>query len=180
VVNQPLVEVETAKAAVELPSPYAGRVVARHADEGAVLPLIRLLNDDSKEIRDKVQVTLERMTGETLNLSGSSDPTDGRQFRRRSDGPRMDEAAARIADVSRVKEWWIRKKHEVATEPDAPEPEAVADIAAETFATEPTPNTETQAPEAAEALDAEEVAPPGDQDEQDSSVEVGKKRMRRR
>ena len=39
VVNQPLVEVETAKAAVELPSPYAGRVVARHADEGAVLPV---------------------------------------------------------------------------------------------------------------------------------------------
>jgi pyruvate dehydrogenase E2 component (dihydrolipoamide acetyltransferase) len=39
VVNQPVVEVETAKAAVELPSPYAGRVVALHADEGAVLPV---------------------------------------------------------------------------------------------------------------------------------------------
>lgn len=38
-VNQPVVEVETAKAAVELPSPYAGRVAALHADEGVVLPV---------------------------------------------------------------------------------------------------------------------------------------------
>jgi 2-oxoisovalerate dehydrogenase E2 component (dihydrolipoyl transacylase) len=33
--NQPLVEVETEKAAVEIPSPFAGRVVALHAAEGA-------------------------------------------------------------------------------------------------------------------------------------------------
>jgi 2-oxoisovalerate dehydrogenase E2 component (dihydrolipoyl transacylase) len=33
--NQPLVEVETAKAAVEIPSPFAGRVVALHAAAGA-------------------------------------------------------------------------------------------------------------------------------------------------
>lgn len=39
VVNQPLVEVETAKAAVELPSPYAGAVVALHAAEGELLPV---------------------------------------------------------------------------------------------------------------------------------------------
>src|SRR3954452_20370963 len=32
--NQPLVEVETAKAAVELPSPWAGRVTRLHAGEG--------------------------------------------------------------------------------------------------------------------------------------------------
>ena len=38
-VNQPLVEVETAKAAVELPSPYAGIVVALHAGEGDLLPV---------------------------------------------------------------------------------------------------------------------------------------------
>ena len=34
VVNQVLVEVETAKAAVELPSPYAGTVHAIHVEEG--------------------------------------------------------------------------------------------------------------------------------------------------
>jgi 2-oxoisovalerate dehydrogenase E2 component (dihydrolipoyl transacylase) len=38
-VNQPLVEVETAKAAVELPSPYAGTISSLHASEGEVLPV---------------------------------------------------------------------------------------------------------------------------------------------
>jgi 2-oxoisovalerate dehydrogenase E2 component (dihydrolipoyl transacylase) len=33
--NQPIVEVETAKATVEIPSPYAGRVAARHGSVGA-------------------------------------------------------------------------------------------------------------------------------------------------
>ena len=37
--NQPLVEVETAKAAVEIPSPFAGRVVALGAPAGAALPV---------------------------------------------------------------------------------------------------------------------------------------------
>src|SRR5262245_38084215 len=35
--NQPIVEVETAKAAVELPSPFAGTVVGLHAREGDVV-----------------------------------------------------------------------------------------------------------------------------------------------
>lgn len=38
-VNQPLVEVETAKAAVELPSPYSGTVIALHAAAGDLLPV---------------------------------------------------------------------------------------------------------------------------------------------
>ncbi|CAO5192891.1 2-oxoisovalerate dehydrogenase E2 component (dihydrolipoyl transacylase) [Frankia sp. AiPs1] len=36
-VNQPLVEVETAKAVVEIPSPFAGVLVERHVDEGTTL-----------------------------------------------------------------------------------------------------------------------------------------------
>ncbi|GAB2604558.1 hypothetical protein Aab01nite_78260 [Paractinoplanes abujensis] len=36
-VDQPVVEVETAKSLVEVPSPYAGKVAARHAPEGSVL-----------------------------------------------------------------------------------------------------------------------------------------------
>jgi len=39
VVNQVLVEVETAKAAVELPSPYAGTVHAIHVEEGSTVPV---------------------------------------------------------------------------------------------------------------------------------------------
>ncbi|MEV7283498.1 dihydrolipoamide acetyltransferase family protein [Streptomyces sp. NPDC093252] len=42
-VNQTLVEVETAKAAVELPSPYAGVVAVLHAAEGETLPVGRPL-----------------------------------------------------------------------------------------------------------------------------------------
>ncbi|MEU9336951.1 dihydrolipoamide acetyltransferase family protein [Streptomyces sp. NPDC048290] len=38
-VNQTLVEIETAKAAVELPSPYAGVVAVLHAAEGETLPV---------------------------------------------------------------------------------------------------------------------------------------------
>ncbi|MGK5683073.1 dihydrolipoamide acetyltransferase family protein [Actinoplanes sp. URMC 104] len=36
-VDQPVVEVETAKSLVEVPTPYAGRVATRHAPEGSVL-----------------------------------------------------------------------------------------------------------------------------------------------
>ncbi|MEV6305455.1 dihydrolipoamide acetyltransferase family protein [Actinoplanes sp. NPDC051861] len=36
-IDQPVVEVETAKAVVEVPSPHAGRVAVRHAAEGVVL-----------------------------------------------------------------------------------------------------------------------------------------------
>ena len=36
-VDQPVVELETAKSLVEVPTPYAGRIVTRHAAEGATL-----------------------------------------------------------------------------------------------------------------------------------------------
>lgn len=37
--NQPIAEVETVKAVVEIPSPYAGTIVRLHATEGAVVPV---------------------------------------------------------------------------------------------------------------------------------------------
>src|SRR5207342_2915338 len=49
VVNQTIVEVETAKAAVELPSPYAGRVAALHVQAGETVdvgtPIITIDTD---------------------------------------------------------------------------------------------------------------------------------------
>ncbi|WP_328476324.1 2-oxo acid dehydrogenase subunit E2 [Actinoplanes sp. NBC_00393] len=49
-VDQPVVEVETAKAVVEVPSPHAGRVATRHAAEGATLdvgaPLLTVAADE--------------------------------------------------------------------------------------------------------------------------------------
>ncbi|QSB05443.1 dihydrolipoamide acetyltransferase family protein [Natronoglycomyces albus] len=41
--NQPFVEVETAKAAVEIPSPHAGTIVELHAEEGATVEVGNLL-----------------------------------------------------------------------------------------------------------------------------------------
>lgn len=38
-VDQPVVEVETAKASVEVPCPYGGVVTARYGEEGAELPV---------------------------------------------------------------------------------------------------------------------------------------------
>jgi pyruvate dehydrogenase E2 component (dihydrolipoamide acetyltransferase) len=53
-VNQPLVEVETAKAAVELPSPYGGTIATLHASEGDVLPvgapLVTIATDSSAAV----------------------------------------------------------------------------------------------------------------------------------
>ena len=37
--NQPLVEVETAKATVEIPSPFAGIVVSVHGEVGEAVPV---------------------------------------------------------------------------------------------------------------------------------------------
>jgi HEAT repeat protein len=86
-------------------------------DQGAVLPLIRLLNDDSKDIRDKALVTLERITGETLAVGGG------------------DDANGRLADVNRLKEWWIKKKHEMADGNQTPATGAADAEAAEETAT---------------------------------------------
>jgi pyruvate dehydrogenase E2 component (dihydrolipoamide acetyltransferase) len=42
-VNQPVVEIETAKSVVELPSPYAGRVSALHAEAGETVAVGRVI-----------------------------------------------------------------------------------------------------------------------------------------
>jgi 2-oxoisovalerate dehydrogenase E2 component (dihydrolipoyl transacylase) len=53
-VDQPVVEVETAKASVEVPSPYAGVVAELHAAEGATVsvgsPLISITGSDSGNV----------------------------------------------------------------------------------------------------------------------------------
>jgi len=100
-------------------------------DQGAVLPLIRLLNDDAKEIRDKTLVTLERITGETLAVSKSDDVKE------------------RLADVKRLKAWWIKKKYEIAN------------------------SHETLAPaEAAVRSDVPDTQEPGTQAKQGDGVEI--------
>lgn len=54
--NQPLVEVETAKATVEVPSPFAGTILRLHADEGETLkvgaPLVTFDVEDAEEAEE--------------------------------------------------------------------------------------------------------------------------------
>ena len=54
-------------------------------------------------------MTLERITGETLAVSGSDDVTE------------------RLADINRLKEWWINKKHGITTGDETPAMEAAAE-----------------------------------------------------
>jgi 2-oxoisovalerate dehydrogenase E2 component (dihydrolipoyl transacylase) len=66
--NQPLVEVETAKAVVEIPSPYAGRVVSLDGAEGDDVPVGAAL----------VTFEVEGRPDETGAPAGAPDgPTDG-------------------------------------------------------------------------------------------------------
>jgi len=118
-------------------------------DQGAVLPLIRLLHDDSKDIRNKVRVALERITGETLAVSNGDDVKD------------------RLADVNRLKEWWIKKKHEITNGQETPAPEAAAEAA------------EAEAEEAVTA-EAEEAQETGRQEVAVQSQLAGKAGRRRR
>jgi pyruvate dehydrogenase E2 component (dihydrolipoamide acetyltransferase) len=76
-VNQPLVEVETAKAAVELPSPYGGMVVELHAGEGDLLPvgapLVTIASDASDASGDPEtqSTTLASASDEAIPVEGT-------------------------------------------------------------------------------------------------------------
>ncbi len=85
VVNQVLVEVETAKAAVELPSPYAGTVHAIHVEEGSTVPVGRpivTLKVGDGELREVAPPTGEVGGGaEDLVPSPELPPTEADQER---------------------------------------------------------------------------------------------------
>ncbi|MDT0274644.1 dihydrolipoamide acetyltransferase family protein [Blastococcus goldschmidtiae] len=103
-VNQPLCEVETAKAAVELPSPYAGRVVELLVDAGATVdvgtPIITIDTGEGAEDQPPPEPGGTGLTGET-NANGRTAvlvgygprTTEARRRPRRSG----DAAAARAA-----------------------------------------------------------------------------------
>ena len=63
--NQPLCEIETAKAVVELPSPYAGTVVALHGEVGDTISV------------DEPLVTIEVLDGAGAQESQPSEPSVG-------------------------------------------------------------------------------------------------------
>ncbi len=87
-VNQVLLEVETAKAAVELPSPYAGRVVELLAEAGQVVPVGQPI------IRIDEPGSSGEEPGSGSTASGSAAPATGGAV---TDGAVSDGAAGAVA-----------------------------------------------------------------------------------
>jgi 2-oxoisovalerate dehydrogenase E2 component (dihydrolipoyl transacylase) len=86
-VDQPVVEVETAKSLVEVPSPYAGRVAARHAPEGTTVDVGKPLLTVRAEVPEAATYREEERagSGNVLIGYGTSDiPASGRRRRPRS------------------------------------------------------------------------------------------------
>ncbi len=79
-VNQPMVEIESAKSLVELPSPYAGTVLEFLAKEGEIvrvgMPIIRL------QIAAAAQSDVEPDSGKTEFLVGSISKEESRRQRK--------------------------------------------------------------------------------------------------
>lgn len=73
-VNQPIVDIETAKAVVELPSPFTGRVVALLADAGAVVPVGAAILEVEVNDREPVLVGygVGHETGRRRHLRGAA------------------------------------------------------------------------------------------------------------
>ena len=95
VVDQPVVEVETAKSIVELPSPHAGRVSALHGEEGQTVDVGRpLISVDEGPEEPEVQTG----SGNVLIGYGTSGGPTGARRRR----PRAAAAAAVPAAPSRA------------------------------------------------------------------------------
>jgi 2-oxoisovalerate dehydrogenase E2 component (dihydrolipoyl transacylase) len=74
-VDQPVVEVETAKAAVEVPVPFAGAVAKLHAAPGAVIavgePLITIADQPAAGFREPGAVTPEPAAAGAAETSGN-------------------------------------------------------------------------------------------------------------
>ncbi|RKS73146.1 pyruvate dehydrogenase E2 component (dihydrolipoamide acetyltransferase) [Actinomadura pelletieri DSM 43383] len=88
-VDQPVVEVETAKAMVEVPSPYAGTVSRLHGEAGEVVavgaPLISIAGNAAPADADAERYREEERAGSGNVLIGygtSAEPASGRRRRR--------------------------------------------------------------------------------------------------
>ncbi|MEV3921803.1 dihydrolipoamide acetyltransferase family protein [Actinomadura coerulea] len=98
-VDQVVVEVETAKAAVEVPVPYGGTVLRLHAEAGAVLavgePLIEVGPAGAPDVHpDAARYREEEQAGSGNVLIGyGTGHGPGRRGRRRAGGPKAPAAA---------------------------------------------------------------------------------------
>lgn len=100
-IDQPVVEVETAKASVEVPVPFAGTVVELHGDPGATLavgaPLISVRPDEFAQHRSEERAG----SGNVLIGYGTSVEDQPRRRRRRAPAPGSGTAAKVISPIVR-------------------------------------------------------------------------------
>jgi pyruvate dehydrogenase E2 component (dihydrolipoamide acetyltransferase) len=103
-IDQPVVEVETAKAAVEVPTPFAGRVAQRHAEEGenidvgAPLISVEVADESSVEVPDPAaaEVSDEGSGSVLVGYGTTARPGLGRRHRPRTPAERA--ALGAVAD----------------------------------------------------------------------------------
>ncbi|GAA3975619.1 2-oxo acid dehydrogenase subunit E2 [Streptomyces marokkonensis] len=104
-VDQPVVEVETAKAMVEVPCPYGGVVTARFGEEGTELPvgapLLTVAVGESVGDRAAGGPGTGR---EAVGKPPGEDTGEPRTGEVRGEGPRGDQAPAEVAEESGVEE----------------------------------------------------------------------------
>jgi pyruvate dehydrogenase E2 component (dihydrolipoamide acetyltransferase) len=99
-VDQVIVEVETAKAVVDVPAPFAGAVAEIHAAPGAVIavgqPLITISADEPAAVPASAATTAEA-SGNVLIGYGTSAPRNGRRTARRGPVPVISPLVRKIA-----------------------------------------------------------------------------------
>lgn len=129
-VDQPIAEVETAKSAIEVPSPYAGTVQTLHGEVGEALevgrPLITVGEQSSsaeessagalsyrEEERAGTSVPdgagAEEGSGNVLIGYGTSDSNNGRRRRRRPETPQRQTSSATAHRAPRVSSPLVRR-----------------------------------------------------------------------
>ncbi|MBI0299544.1 E3 binding domain-containing protein, partial [Streptomyces sp. PRKS01-29] len=100
-VDQPVVEVETAKAMVDVPCPYGGVVTARYGEEGAEVPVGAPLitvavpeGSDDGSGRPVTESAMDGASGNVLVGYGTTGPAARRRRVRPSPGPLRETPAA--------------------------------------------------------------------------------------
>lgn len=104
-VDQPVVEVETAKATVEVPSPFGGVIMARHGAEGEVVPVGTALIEVGPGLGTEAEryVTEERAgSGNVLVGYGTTQTARRRRTARRRTAPTSATPTTRPAVISPV------------------------------------------------------------------------------
>jgi pyruvate dehydrogenase E2 component (dihydrolipoamide acetyltransferase) len=125
-VNDTIAEVETVKAAVELPSPFAGVVTALHAEEGETVPVgTPIISIDTQA--DAAPASTEDLVPEVPSTAGTSSPAaeEEKQLTLVGYGPRESTGRRRRRRSQTVTTEGAQVSFNVPPEPAGPEPHVV-------------------------------------------------------